>query len=95
MGLDATNQWPGETSREWGCTITMDSHLQARMDGIFYLRVCEVNRAAAPVVPAQAAINSGVNSCFNVGQTESAFGRVRASPGLLLLLIAIEPRANA
>jgi 4-hydroxy-3-polyprenylbenzoate decarboxylase len=31
MGLDATNKWPGETSREWGRTITMDPAVQARM----------------------------------------------------------------
>ena len=24
MGLDATNKWPGETTREWGRSITMD-----------------------------------------------------------------------
>jgi 4-hydroxy-3-polyprenylbenzoate decarboxylase len=35
MGLDATNKWPGETPREWGRTITMDTTVQARMDGIF------------------------------------------------------------
>ncbi len=30
MGLDATNKWPGETSREWGRTITMpDAVLQS------------------------------------------------------------------
>jgi 4-hydroxy-3-polyprenylbenzoate decarboxylase len=34
MGLDATNKWPGETSREWGRTITMDPAVQARMAGI-------------------------------------------------------------
>jgi len=34
MGLDATNKWPGETSREWGRTITMDPAVQARMEGI-------------------------------------------------------------
>jgi 4-hydroxy-3-polyprenylbenzoate decarboxylase len=35
MGLDATNKWPGETQREWGRTITMDTAVQQRMDGIF------------------------------------------------------------
>ena len=34
MGLDATNKWPGETSREWGRTITMDPAVQARMAGL-------------------------------------------------------------
>jgi 4-hydroxy-3-polyprenylbenzoate decarboxylase len=31
MGLDATNKWPGETSREWGRTITMDAAVDARV----------------------------------------------------------------
>jgi 4-hydroxy-3-polyprenylbenzoate decarboxylase len=31
MGLDATNKWPGETSREWGRTITMPAEVQARI----------------------------------------------------------------
>jgi 4-hydroxy-3-polyprenylbenzoate decarboxylase len=31
MGLDATNKWPGETSREWGRTIDMDPAVSARM----------------------------------------------------------------
>jgi 4-hydroxy-3-polyprenylbenzoate decarboxylase len=34
MGLDATNKWPGETSREWGRTITMDAAVTARVSGI-------------------------------------------------------------
>ncbi len=29
MGLDATNKWPGETSREWGHEITMDENVIA------------------------------------------------------------------
>ena len=35
MGLDATNKWPGETQREWGRPIAMDTAVQARMDGLF------------------------------------------------------------
>ncbi len=35
MGLDAINKWPGGTQREWGTTITMDTEVQKRMDGIF------------------------------------------------------------
>ena len=34
MGLDATNKWPGETTREWGRTITMDAAVLARVDGL-------------------------------------------------------------
>ncbi len=35
MGLDATNKWPGETTREWGKPITMDSAVKARVDEIW------------------------------------------------------------
>ncbi len=35
MGIDATNKWPGETSREWGRTITMDDDVKARVDKIW------------------------------------------------------------
>jgi 4-hydroxy-3-polyprenylbenzoate decarboxylase len=35
MGLDATNKWPGETSREWGRPITMDAEVQRRADALF------------------------------------------------------------
>ena len=31
MGLDATNKWPGETSREWGRTIRMDAAVEQRV----------------------------------------------------------------
>jgi 4-hydroxy-3-polyprenylbenzoate decarboxylase len=32
MGLDATNKWPGETSREWGRPIVMDDGVKKRVD---------------------------------------------------------------
>jgi 4-hydroxy-3-polyprenylbenzoate decarboxylase len=32
MGFDATNKWPGETTREWGEPIAMDSAIKARVD---------------------------------------------------------------
>lgn len=35
MGLDATNKWPGETSREWGRSISMDAATLARVEAIF------------------------------------------------------------
>ena len=34
VGLDATNKWPGETSREWGRTIRMDDAVQLRVQGL-------------------------------------------------------------
>jgi 4-hydroxy-3-polyprenylbenzoate decarboxylase len=35
MGIDATNKWPGETSREWGRTIVMPDHVRKRVDSIW------------------------------------------------------------
>ena len=35
MGLDATNKWPGETSREWGTPIVMDAAVKARVDALW------------------------------------------------------------
>ena len=35
MGLDATNKWPGETSREWGRPIAMDPVVVARVDAMW------------------------------------------------------------
>lgn len=32
IGLDATNKWPGEVSREWGKPITMDPDIIERVD---------------------------------------------------------------
>lgn len=34
MGLDATNKWPGETTREWGRAIAHDAQAQQRMRGV-------------------------------------------------------------
>ena len=34
LGLDATNKWPGETSREWGRTIRMDAAVDGRVAGL-------------------------------------------------------------
>ena len=35
IGFDATNKWPGETNREWGTPITMDSAVKARVDELW------------------------------------------------------------
>ncbi|MDZ7594331.1 MAG: 4-hydroxy-3-polyprenylbenzoate decarboxylase [Thiobacillus sp.] len=35
MGIDATNKWPGETSREWGTPIEMDAAVKARVDALW------------------------------------------------------------
>lgn len=35
MGMDATNKWEGETSREWGEPIKMDDAIKQRVDAIW------------------------------------------------------------
>ena len=35
VGFDATNKWPGETSREWGRPIEMSAAVKARVDAIW------------------------------------------------------------
>jgi len=35
MGIDATNKWPGETTREWGTPIMMDAAVKARVDAMW------------------------------------------------------------
>ncbi|NUZ07219.1 UbiD family decarboxylase [Piscinibacter koreensis] len=34
LGLDATNKWPGETTREWGRPITMDRAVSERVESL-------------------------------------------------------------
>jgi 4-hydroxy-3-polyprenylbenzoate decarboxylase len=35
MGMDATNKWEGETTREWGTTISMDAAVKQRIDDMW------------------------------------------------------------
>jgi len=35
MGMDATNKWPGETTREWGEPIEMAPSIKTRIDEIW------------------------------------------------------------
>jgi 4-hydroxy-3-polyprenylbenzoate decarboxylase len=35
MGIDATNKWPGETTREWGTPIAMTPEVKARVDTLW------------------------------------------------------------
>ncbi|MDO6565329.1 4-hydroxy-3-polyprenylbenzoate decarboxylase [Amphritea sp. 1_MG-2023] len=35
MGMDATNKWPGETTREWGEPIVMSDDVKQRVDDIW------------------------------------------------------------
>ncbi len=35
LGIDATNKWPGETSRRWGRTIAMDDQVKRRVDSLW------------------------------------------------------------
>ncbi len=38
MGIDATNKWPGETSREWGRPIQMSTEVTAKMEQVWQTR---------------------------------------------------------
>jgi len=35
MGIDATNKWPAETSRNWGTPIAMDAQVKRRVDALW------------------------------------------------------------
>jgi 4-hydroxy-3-polyprenylbenzoate decarboxylase len=35
MGIDATNKWPGETSREWGSPISMRTDVKQHIDSLW------------------------------------------------------------
>lgn len=35
MGMDATNKWPGETTREWGTPIAMDQEVKDKVDDMW------------------------------------------------------------
>ncbi|MGH1486784.1 MAG: 4-hydroxy-3-polyprenylbenzoate decarboxylase [Cellvibrionaceae bacterium] len=35
MGLDATNKWEGETTREWGTPIVMDQEVKEKVDALW------------------------------------------------------------
>jgi len=35
MGIDATNKWPGETTREWGTPIVMSDAVKRRIDALW------------------------------------------------------------
>jgi 4-hydroxy-3-polyprenylbenzoate decarboxylase len=35
IGFDATNKWPGETTREWGSPIQMDAAVRERVDALW------------------------------------------------------------
>src|SRR5512135_2244937 len=35
MGIDATNKWPGETTREWGTPIVMEAAVKVKIDALW------------------------------------------------------------
>ncbi|WP_339857126.1 4-hydroxy-3-polyprenylbenzoate decarboxylase [Pseudohongiella acticola] len=35
IGMDATNKWPGESTREWGTPITMDADVKKKVDDLW------------------------------------------------------------
>ena len=44
LGIDATNKWPGETSRAWSRPIALDVQVERRVDALW----AQVVAAAAP-----------------------------------------------
>ena len=40
MGIDATNKWPGETTREWGRPIAMSDAVKRRVDALWASSGC-------------------------------------------------------
>jgi len=46
MGLNATNKWPGETSRAWGKPLTMSAEVTARVDEVWQTLGLGANLAA-------------------------------------------------
>ncbi len=48
IGFDATNKWPGETTREWGRPIRMDEAVQRRIDRLWPELGIEGENAAPP-----------------------------------------------
>lgn len=42
LGIDATNKWPGETTRDWGRPIQSDAQVERRVDALW----AELNRPA-------------------------------------------------
>jgi 4-hydroxy-3-polyprenylbenzoate decarboxylase len=49
LGLDATNKWPGETSRAWGMPIAPDTAVEARVDALW--RTLRESADAGPALP--------------------------------------------
>ena len=49
LGLDATNKWPGETSRVWGMPIAPDDAVEARVDALW--RTLRESADGGPALP--------------------------------------------
>ena len=48
LGLDATNKWPGETTREWGRPIVPDAAVERRVDALWSAIAATAGRAVPP-----------------------------------------------
>jgi 4-hydroxy-3-polyprenylbenzoate decarboxylase len=46
LGLDATNKWPGETTREWGRPIVPDAEIERRIDALWSTLRAEAGQPA-------------------------------------------------
>ena len=52
MGIDATNKWPGETTRKWGTPIAMDAAVKQRVDELWASLGTLACPTASPTKPA-------------------------------------------
>lgn len=47
LGIDATNKWPGETTRAWGRPITLDAAVERRVDALWSVIAAAAGYSAA------------------------------------------------
>lgn len=53
LGIDATNKWPGETTREWGRPIVPDRNVERRVDALWSQVLSQSTRLKSGVDPGQ------------------------------------------
>ena len=79
MGIDATNKWPGETTRAWGRPIAMDPAVKARVDALW--GDLGLERSSAARCASRARGGSAISAERRVAQpARRADGRRRSAP---------------
>lgn len=51
LGIDATNKWPGETTRAWGRPIRPDAHVENRVDALWAALAARPHELTCPHCP--------------------------------------------